>query len=115
MQAGPHSSRAWVAGLGWAGLAMTLICSAQFVLQLDFSIVNVALPTIQRDLHMPAAQLQWVATGYALTFGSLLLTGGRLVAVQMRPKDAAPDADVHRPARAGVPAPVLAECQLRNC
>ena len=63
---------------GGAGLVMTLICSAQFVLQLDFSIVNVALPTIQRDLHMPAAQLQWVVTGYALTFGSLLLTGGRL-------------------------------------
>jgi EmrB/QacA subfamily drug resistance transporter len=57
---------------------MALICSAQFVLQLDFSIVNVALPTIQADLHMAAAQLQWVVTGYALTFGSLLLTGGRL-------------------------------------
>jgi EmrB/QacA subfamily drug resistance transporter len=57
---------------------MTLICAAQFVLQLDFSIVNVALPTIQADLHMAAAELQWVVTGYALTFGSLLLTGGRL-------------------------------------
>jgi hypothetical protein len=57
---------------------MTLICAAQFVLQLDFSIVNVALPTIQRDLGMPAAQLQWIVTGYALTFGSLLLAGGRL-------------------------------------
>jgi EmrB/QacA subfamily drug resistance transporter len=57
---------------------MVLICAAQFVLQLDFSIVNVALPTIQRDLHMAPAQLQWIVTGYALTFGSLLLTGGRL-------------------------------------
>jgi EmrB/QacA subfamily drug resistance transporter len=57
---------------------MALICAAQFVLQLDFSIVNVALPTIQADLHMAAAQLQWVVTGYALTFGSLLLAGGRL-------------------------------------
>jgi MFS family permease len=47
------------------GLAMVLICGAQFVLQLDFSIVNVALPTIQADLHMAAAQLQWVVTGYA--------------------------------------------------
>ena len=61
-----------------AALAMTLICAAQFVLQLDFSIVNVALPTIQRDLAMPAAELQWIVTGYALTFGSLLLAGGRL-------------------------------------
>jgi EmrB/QacA subfamily drug resistance transporter len=57
---------------------MVLICAAQFVLQLDFSIVNVALPTIQADLHMAAAELQWVVTGYALTFGSLLLVGGRL-------------------------------------
>jgi EmrB/QacA subfamily drug resistance transporter len=57
---------------------MTLVCAAQFVLQLDFSIVNVALPTIQADLHMAAAQLQWIVTGYALTFGSLLLAGGRL-------------------------------------
>jgi len=61
-----------------SGLAMVLICGAQFVLQLDFSIVNVALPTIQRDLHIAAAQLQWLVTGYALTFGSLLLVGGRL-------------------------------------
>ncbi len=59
-------------------LAMVLICGAQFVLQLDFSIVNVALPTVQRDLHMAAAELQWIVTGYALTFGSLLLLGGRL-------------------------------------
>jgi EmrB/QacA subfamily drug resistance transporter len=57
---------------------MALICGAQFVLQLDFSIVNVALPTIESSLHMAAAQLQWVVTGYALTFGSLLLVGGRL-------------------------------------
>jgi EmrB/QacA subfamily drug resistance transporter len=59
-------------------LAMILIYAAQFVLQLDFSIVNVALPTIQRELAMPAAELQWIVTGYALTFGSLLLAGGRL-------------------------------------
>ncbi len=63
---------------GRAGQAMALICCAQFVLQLDFSIVNVALPTIQDDLHMAAAELQWVVTGYALTFGSLLLVGGRM-------------------------------------
>jgi EmrB/QacA subfamily drug resistance transporter len=63
---------------GSAGSQLALICAAQFVLQLDFSIVNVALPTIQRDLHMAAAELQWIVTGYALTFGSLLLVGGRL-------------------------------------
>jgi EmrB/QacA subfamily drug resistance transporter len=58
--------------------ALALICGAQFVLQLDFSIVNVALPSIQRELGMAAGQLQWIVTGYALTFGSLLLVGGRL-------------------------------------
>jgi EmrB/QacA subfamily drug resistance transporter len=64
---------------GQAGSSgLVLICAAQFVLQLDFSIVNVALPTIQRDLGMAPAQLQWIVTGYALTFGSLLLAGGRL-------------------------------------
>ena len=57
--------------------ALGLVCAAQFVLQVDFSIVNVALPTIQRDLGFAPADLQWVVTGYALTFGSLLLPGGR--------------------------------------
>lgn len=58
-------------------LALALISLAQFVLQLDFSIVNVALPTIQAELLITAATLQWLVTGYALTFGSLLLVGGR--------------------------------------
>jgi MFS family permease len=57
--------------------ALGVICAVQFVLQLDFSIVNVALPTIQRELGFAPADLQWVVTGYALTFGSLLLLGGR--------------------------------------
>ena len=57
--------------------ALGVLCAAQFVLQLDFSIVNVALPTIQRELGFAASNLQWVVTGYALTFGSLLLLGGR--------------------------------------
>ncbi len=61
-----------------ATAALALVCSAQFVLQLDFSIINVALPTIQRGLNMASSQLQWIVTGYALTFGSLLLAGGRL-------------------------------------
>jgi len=60
------------------GLALALLCAAQLVLQLDFSIVNVALPTIQRELHLSAANLQWIVTGYAMTFGALLLLGGRL-------------------------------------
>jgi MFS family permease len=59
-------------------LVTGVIIAAQFVLQLDFSIVNVALNTIQRELGMAPAELQWIVTGYALTFGSLLLAGGRL-------------------------------------
>ncbi len=59
-------------------LATGVICAAQFVLQLDFSVVTVALNTIQRELTMAPAELQWIVTGYALTFGSLLLAGGRL-------------------------------------
>jgi MFS family permease len=61
-----------------AALVTGVICAAQFVLQLDFSIVNVALNTIQHELNMAPAELQWIVTGYALTFGSLLLAGGRL-------------------------------------
>jgi MFS family permease len=61
--------------------ALGLICAAQFVLQLDFSIVNVALQTIQRELGFTPADLQWVVTGYALMFGSLLLLGRRRLLV----------------------------------
>ena len=64
-----------IENLGWA---LALVVAAQFVLQLDFSIVNVALPTIQQQLQFSPADLQWIVTGYALTFGSLLLFGGRL-------------------------------------
>jgi EmrB/QacA subfamily drug resistance transporter len=61
-----------------SGTALALVSAAQFVLQLDFSVVNVALPTIQRELGFAPTDLQWIVTGYALTFGSLLLLGGRL-------------------------------------
>ena len=61
-----------------AASPLLLLCVAQFVLQLDFSIVNIALRTIASELGFSAAGLQWVVTGYALSFGSLLLLGGRL-------------------------------------
>ena len=60
------------------GLALFLVSAAQFILQLDFSIVNVALATIQREFGVSAVDLQWIVTGYALPFGALLLLGGRL-------------------------------------
>ncbi|HEV2591817.1 MAG TPA: DHA2 family efflux MFS transporter permease subunit [Gaiellaceae bacterium] len=60
----------------WA--VLTLIVAAQFMVVLDMSIVNVALAAIKSDLHFSAAGLQWVISGYALTFGGFLLLGGRL-------------------------------------
>ena len=59
-------------------LVLWIVCLAQFMVVLDISIVNVALPSIQKDLGFSAANLQWVVTAYSLTFGGLLLLGGRL-------------------------------------
>ena len=59
----------------WFGLA--LLCSAFFMVILDVAIVNVALPSIQADLKFSQHNLQWVVSAYALTFGGLLLLGGR--------------------------------------
>ena len=54
-----------------------MLAVAFFMTIADLAIVNVALPTIGRKLHMPESSLQWVVTGYALTFGGFLLLGGR--------------------------------------
>jgi EmrB/QacA subfamily drug resistance transporter len=59
----------------WFGLA--LLCTAFFMVILDVAIVNVALPSIQADLDLSPRNLQWVVSAYALTFGGLLLLGGR--------------------------------------
>jgi EmrB/QacA subfamily drug resistance transporter len=58
-------------------LALALIATAHFVLVLDITIVTIALPTIQRELGFEEAELQWLVTGYALTFGGFLLLAGR--------------------------------------
>jgi EmrB/QacA subfamily drug resistance transporter len=60
------------------GLALVLLCIAQFMAVLDFSIVNVALPSIQNDLGFSTQNLQWVVSAYSLTLGGFLLLGGRL-------------------------------------
>lgn len=60
------------------GLALFVIAAAQLMIVLDATIVNIALPKIQPDLHFSQAGLQWVVTAYALSLGSLLLLGGRL-------------------------------------
>ena len=59
------------------GLALAVISAAQLMIVLDSSIVNVALPTIHADLHFSVANLEWLITAYSLTFGGLLLFGGR--------------------------------------
>ncbi len=59
------------------GLILALACVAQFMVVLDVSIVNVALPSIGHDLHYSATGLQWVVNAYVLTFAGFLLLGGR--------------------------------------
>ena len=66
----PHHERRW--------LALGVILIAQMMLLLDATIVNVALPSIQADLGFSDTSRGWVVTAYLLTFGSLLLFGGRL-------------------------------------
>ena len=58
-------------------LALIVIAFAQLMVVLDTTIVNVALPSVQRALHFSATDLEWVVNGYALAFGGLLLLGGR--------------------------------------
>jgi EmrB/QacA subfamily drug resistance transporter len=64
-----HSTNPWV--------ILVLICLAQFMVVLDATIVNVALPSIQSDLNLSEANLQWIVNAYALVFGGFLLLGGR--------------------------------------
>src|SRR5215218_9649556 len=57
---------------------LVAVCTATFMLSLDITIVNVALPSIERDLGADLADLQWVIDAYALTLAALLLTAGSL-------------------------------------
>ena len=59
-------------------IALILLTATQFMLIIDVSIVNVALPTIEAQLKFNNSSLQWVASAYALTFGGFLLLGGRM-------------------------------------
>jgi EmrB/QacA subfamily drug resistance transporter len=59
-------------------IVLVLICLAQFMVVLDATIVNVALPSIQDDLHLSDGGLQWIVNAYTLVFGGFLLLGGRL-------------------------------------
>src|SRR5215472_3903823 len=62
---------------GRLGLALVVIASAQLMVVLDATIVNVALPHVQRALGFSGGELEWVVNAYAVTFGGLLLLGGR--------------------------------------
>lgn len=65
----PYTGPAW--------LVLALACACQFMVILDVSIVNVALPSVQRDLGFSAPGLAWVVNGYVLTFAGFMLLGGR--------------------------------------
>jgi len=76
---GALPARIPAAGLGtsqrWRAFALLVV--AYFITIVDFTIVNVALPTIGRRLHFPESDLQWVVTAYGLPFAGFLLLGGR--------------------------------------
>jgi EmrB/QacA subfamily drug resistance transporter len=59
-------------------MALVVVCLAQLMIVLDTTIVNVALPAIQRDLHFTQGNLTWVINAFLVTFGSFLLLAGRL-------------------------------------
>jgi len=59
-------------------IALAVLCLGQLMMVLDATIVNVALPSIQRDLHFSQGNLTWVVNGYLITFGGLLLLAGRM-------------------------------------
>ena len=58
--------------------ALALLCMTQFMVVLDASIVNIALPTIGREVGISQENLSWVVNAYVLTFGGFLLLGGRM-------------------------------------
>ncbi|MFD5583593.1 MFS transporter [Streptomyces sp. NPDC127063] len=59
-------------------LALVLLCTVVFLDSMDLSLMGVALPAIGRDLSLPEGTLQWLVSGYAVTYGGFLLLGGRL-------------------------------------
>ena len=65
-----ETSRKW-----WT---LAAVAFGLFMIMLDNTVVNVALPSIQRDLQIGLSELEWIVTGYALTFAALMLTGGKL-------------------------------------
>jgi EmrB/QacA subfamily drug resistance transporter len=65
-------------------ITLVAVSFGLFMIMLDNTVVNVALPTMERDLHVTLSSLEWVVIAYALTFASLLITGGKLADVYGR-------------------------------
>src|SRR5206468_8087542 len=59
-------------------IALAVLCLGQLMMVLDATIVNVALPSMQRELHFTQQSLTWVMNGYLITFGGFLLLAGRM-------------------------------------
>ena len=70
VEAATHDRARWI--------AVVVLCLGQLMLTIDATVANVALPSIQRDLHFSQSSLSWVVNGYLITFGGLLLLAGRL-------------------------------------
>jgi len=72
------SARSSALATGRGKLILALLCSIAFLDFIDASITNVALPLIRNDLHVSVQGLQWIPSGYLLTYGGFMLLGGRL-------------------------------------
>jgi EmrB/QacA subfamily drug resistance transporter len=70
MNANPHHTKRWT--------ILVILATAQLMVVLDATIVNIALPSAQKALHFANSERQWIVTAYALAFGSLLLLGSRI-------------------------------------
>lgn len=73
-----HGSGSTIRGKTLSGLALAVLLTGMFVTLLDTMIANVALPSIASDLHAPIGHLELVLAGYSMSYGVLLVTGGRL-------------------------------------
>jgi EmrB/QacA subfamily drug resistance transporter len=71
-------SRGWITEANRKWWTLGAMCLSMFMIMLDSTVVNVALPSIQKDLKTSVDQLEWVVNGYTLSFAALLVTGGRL-------------------------------------
>ena len=68
-------------------LILALLCAVGFLDFIDGTIVNVALPSVRRDLHMSVQSLQWLLSAYLLTYGGFMLLGGRAADLDVAVRD----------------------------